>query len=273
MHDKAGDLQAELGRAVHNDGLRLRYQPMVALDSGRIVGVEALVRWRHPERGLLPPAEFIPLAERSGQIVPIGHWVLREACRTAARWPDPAPGGSPYVSVNLSPVQILRPELARNVSAILSEADLDPSRLVLEITETVLLDDSPRHLETLNLVKELGVRLAVDDFGMGYASPNYLRRLPIDILKIAKPFVDALDGSREGSALMGDLLEHAGNVGLEVIAEGIERPDQRRILRERGCELGQGYLFSDPVDEEEIERMLVKGTQDPEQPEPREGSP
>jgi EAL domain-containing protein (putative c-di-GMP-specific phosphodiesterase class I) len=235
----------------------LHYQPVFRLDSGAIAGVEALVRWRHPDRGLLLPADFIPIAERSGHIMAIDHWVLREASRSAASWAAQYPEHSALeVGVNLSAVQLQTSDAVDEVSNALADAGLDPRQLILEITETAVIEDVSQGIETLNGLKELGVQLAVDDFGTGYASPEYLQHFPIDVLKIDKSFVDGLGASADGSAAVGAIVDVAQSFSLRVVAEGIELPDQRALLLELGCELGQGYEFSRPVDREEMEAML-----------------
>lgn len=258
------EVEADLTRSSWTTDFVLHYQPVFRLDSGAIAGVEALVRWRHPDRGLLLPANFIPVAERSGDILTIDGWVLREACRCAALWAAKHPEYSDLeISVNLSALQLQRSDAVEEVRDALGSAGLDPRQLILEITETALIADVARGIETLNRLKELGVQLAVDDFGAGYSSLEYLQHFPIDILKIDKSFVDGLGGSADGSAATGAIVNVAKSFSLPVVAEGIELPDQRALLLELGCELGQGYEFSRPVDEEAMEGMLTadRGTE------------
>ena len=234
----------------------LLYQPIVTLATGAIVSAEALVRWRHPTRGLVGPVQFIPLAEASGLIVALGRWVLEEACRTAAAWPAAADGAPLGVTVNVSARQLLHAALPRHVADALAASGLAPARLTLEITEGVLMQDTDATLATLHTLKALGVRLAVDDFGTGYSSLRYLQRFPVDVLKIDKSFVDGLARGPQDAALartivaLGELLE------LRTVAEGVEHAPQRDQLIAMGCELGQGYLFSRPVDDAALRGLL-----------------
>jgi diguanylate cyclase (GGDEF)-like protein len=249
MRDDALDraeLSAELGLAAERGEFRLHYQPLVGIDEGELRGFEALLRWEHPVRGLLAPGEFMPVAEDSGLIVPIGRWVVGEACRQAAEWRGAGFHGS--IAVNLSARQVQDPGLVGDVRAALAETGLPPEVLTLEITETVIMADTTETIERLDGLKALGVRLAIDDFGTGYSSLQYLRRFPIDLLKIPKPFVDGLTGPEADVALARAIIQLARAFNLAVVAEGIEEPEQRDVLRSLGCELGQGYLFSRPVD-------------------------
>ena len=253
MHERARErleLQAELGRAISGGELVLQYQPSIDLDTQHLDGFEALVRWNHPVRGMLGPGAFIPLAEESGLIVPLGRWVLVEACGTAARWVrDNAVDPAFALAVNVSARQLEYGGLVDDVRNALLAAGLAPNRLVLEITESVLVDDSRTVVEQLQELKGLGVRIAIDDFGTGYASLAYLRQLPIDILKIDKTFVDEAANGPEGSRFLRAILNLGTTLQLRTIAEGIEDPDQLDTLRESGCEIGQGFLFSRPLDE------------------------
>jgi diguanylate cyclase (GGDEF)-like protein/PAS domain S-box-containing protein len=246
MHAAAlarAELQADLGPALERGEFWVAYQPIVALDTGRVQGLEALARWTHPTRGALSPAAFIPVAEASGQIVPLGRWVLAEACRTVATMP-----GAPYITVNLSARQLADPALVGDVEAVLHASGLAPGRLVLEITETVLMADMAGTLERLHLLKALGVRLAIDDFGTGYSSLRYLQRFPVDVLKIDKSFVDRVDGDAHDAALVRTIVALGEMLGLTTVAEGIERAAQREHLGALGCRLGQGYHFARPLD-------------------------
>ncbi len=252
------ELEADLQRAVERDELVLHYQPVVDLDAGTITGTEALVRWRHPTRGLVPPNAFIPLAEETRLMPQLGRWVLNEACRQAARWL--ASNDLPErfaVGVNLSGRQLQSPGLVEDVAAALERARLEPRRLVLEITETVLMSDIEATIAKLKRLKGLGVRLAVDDFGTGYSSLQYLRRFPIDILKIDKAFVDDIDGTDPDSTLARAIIDLGESFQLTVVAEGIEREAQRRRLLELGCHSGQGFLFTRPVDRMEMDVLLA----------------
>jgi diguanylate cyclase (GGDEF)-like protein len=253
------ELEADLQRAVERDELVLHYQPIVELSGGEIRSVEALLRWARPDHGLVPPAAFIPLAEETQLMPQLGRWVLREACRQGARWlADRPEDGRFSVTVNLSGRQLQSAGLVEDVTAALEHAGLPPERLVLEITETVLMSDIEATINKLKRLKELGVELAVDDFGTGYSSLQYLRRFPIDILKIDKAFVDDVDGPDADSTLARAIIDLGESFRLRVIGEGIEREDQRRRLLELGCELGQGFLFTRPVEQEAMDALLQR---------------
>jgi diguanylate cyclase (GGDEF)-like protein/PAS domain S-box-containing protein len=264
MHQKVAQrlqLATDLRRAVPRRELRLHYQPQVSLANGRAVGVEALVRWQHPERGLLAPIHFIPVAEESQLIVPLGAWVLAEACRQVARWQDEIPGTPVKVNVNVSARQLGRGELIETISGVLDETGLDPKSLCLEITETVIMADAEFYLEALLGLKVLGVSLAIDDFGVGYSSLAYLQRFPIDTLKIDKTFVDALDHpGAQAQAIVGAAVDMAHALNLEAVAEGVERAEQADILRDLGCDGAQGYYFARPAPPEDIAVLLAAGT-------------
>jgi diguanylate cyclase (GGDEF)-like protein len=253
------ELTAQMRRAVRNGEFSLRYQPIVNLETGRIDGVEALVRWDHPQRGELAPEEFIPLAEETGLIVPLGWEVLREACARAKFWQEAngSARGPLTVSVNLSPKQLLEPNLVKEVARSLSEAGLEPESLMLEITEDVLMQEAEGTLLRLHELKEQGVRLAIDDFGTGYSSLSYLERFPVDMLKIAKPFVDGLANGSGKSPLVEAVIKLGSALGLQTVAEGIERQDQLDRLRTLQCEQGQGYYFAKPLDGDRFEALLA----------------
>jgi diguanylate cyclase (GGDEF)-like protein len=253
------ELEADLQRAVERDELVLHYQPIVDLESGDIHAVEALVRWRHPQRGLVPPNSFIPLAEETQLMPQLGRWVLNEACRQGARWLIDRPGDDPFgVCVNISGRQLQSPGLVEDVSAALERAGLEPDRLILEITETVLMSDIDATIAKLKRLKALGVQLAVDDFGTGYSSLQYLRRFPIDILKIDKAFVDDVDGADADSTLARAIIDLGESFRLQVVAEGIEREDQRLRLLALGCRLGQGFHFTRPLARMDMDALLVR---------------
>jgi diguanylate cyclase (GGDEF)-like protein len=244
------DLDADLRRAVERDEFALYYQPILDLAGGQISAVEALVRWRHPERGIVVPGQFVPLSEETGLIVPIGGWVLREACRRTAAWNADRGGRAPLtVNVNLSARQLQLPGLPELVGRALAESGLDPACLVLEITESLLLHDTHAMIARLRELKRLGLRLALDDFGTGYSALAYLRRFPIDMIKIDKAFVAEMGAGREASQLARAIVQLGRTLGLVVVAEGIETPQQLAQLREAGCQLGQGYLFAKPLTE------------------------
>jgi diguanylate cyclase (GGDEF)-like protein/PAS domain S-box-containing protein len=253
------ELKADLQRAVHREEFVLHYQPSVALDGSGITGVEALVRWRHPTRGLVPPAEFIPLAEETGLIIPIGRLVLRRACEQARSWHETFPAlRGMTMSVNVSGRQLEWPGLVDEVVEILGETGLDPATLVLEITESVVLGEREDLLARLRALKDLGLRLAIDDFGTGYSSLSYLSRLPVDILKIDKSFVDGLGGGEQAAALVATIIGLGRTLKLQTVAEGIEQPDQAAILRSLACDVGQGFLFARPLERQDVEDLLVK---------------
>jgi diguanylate cyclase (GGDEF)-like protein/PAS domain S-box-containing protein len=250
------ELESELRQAVERNELSLRYQP-IDLVSGVIVGIEALLRWEHPRRGTLGPDEFMHVAEETGLIVPIGRWVLREACRRARRWQLMYPRAMPLsLSVNISSQQLQHPSLVDVLRSALSEHELPPSSLVLEITESVLMQQSEVMLTHLKALKTLSVRLAIDDFGTGYSSLAHLRRFPIDVLKIAKPFVDDVSELAD-SALARAIIGLGQTLRLETIAEGIESPDQLNELRVLGCHLGQGNYFARPVTADAMDALLA----------------
>jgi diguanylate cyclase (GGDEF)-like protein len=251
-------LLSELQGALHRDEFVLQYQPVVELATGRIVGVEALVRWRHPARGLVPPAEFIGLAEECGSIRPLGEWVLRTACHQMRDWQRQFPQDRPlHVGVNVSAHQ-MTPRFVEEVAAILTESDLPPRSLILEVTESVMMTDAASALALLAGLKSLGVRLAIDDFGTGYSSLSYLHRFPFDILKIDKSFLD--DGEEGGAELTGVIAEIGKIMQLDVVAEGIERPDQLARLQALHCDFGQGFHFSRPLFAPDLARMLSNQT-------------
>jgi diguanylate cyclase (GGDEF)-like protein len=257
MHAEVVDrlqLEAELRHAVHRDELELHFQPAFKLAGREVLGVEALVRWGHPQRGLLPPGMFISLAEESGLILPVGRWVLNEACRQASLWQVEHP--NLQVAVNLSGWQLEQPDIVDEVSAVLERWSLSPESLVLELTETILMDDTETTIAKLRDLKELGVRLAIDDFGTGYSSLQYLQRFPIDVLKIPKPFVDELATCGGAGTLAGVILDLSRRFGLGTIAEGIETEEQAARLEELGCPWGQGFLVAKPMPVEELLEFL-----------------
>jgi diguanylate cyclase (GGDEF)-like protein len=253
------DMENDLRRAIERGELRVHYQPLVDLATDRIVGFEALVRWQHPVRGLVPPLAFIPLAEETGLIVPLGRWVLEMACRQAAKWRDTRPNGPRrLMSVNLSSRQFGQPDLVEQVGSILAETGLDPSMLELEITESVVMDQSEVGVRTLNRLRDMGVRLVLDDFGTGYSSLAYLKHLPLDTIKIDRTFVAGLNGEADRS-IVEAVIALAHGLRISVVAEGIETEAQFEILRAMGCDVGQGYLFARPLPAAEAGRLLSPG--------------
>jgi diguanylate cyclase (GGDEF)-like protein/PAS domain S-box-containing protein len=250
-------VENDLRRALERDELRVAYQPIVSLANGSIAAVEALLRWRHPERGTIAPADFIPVAEESGLIEPIGRWVLNAACAQAAQWhaarPDAAPLG---IAVNLSVRQFTQRDLEATVASALAESGIEPSSLCLEITESVLLDEPERVSETIKGIARHGVRFALDDFGTGYSSLAYLTRLPIDELKVDRSFVDELGTSARSTAITTAIVRMAQALSIEVVAEGVETQGQLDTVRDLGCELAQGFYFHRPLEASAISALL-----------------
>jgi diguanylate cyclase (GGDEF)-like protein/PAS domain S-box-containing protein len=242
------EMRAAMQEAVEREQFVLQFQPIVDLPTEVVIGVESLIRWQHPSRGLVGPDHFIELAEESGAIVAIGAWVLRESLRQFARWRAEAPAGPlAYISVNVSARQFRTPGFVDQVRAALEETGSRPEWLLLEITESLVLRDAEQVWADLRVLRALGVRIAIDDFGTGYSSLSYLRQMPVDVLKIDKSFIDDIFGSPQQRALVNAIVTLARNLDLAVVAEGIEDPDQRALLTRMGCPYGQGYLFSRPV--------------------------
>src|SRR3954470_1625807 len=255
------ELSSELGGAVERDQLVLEYQPLVALDTGQITGVEALLRWEHPVRGRLQPDRFIGLAESSGHIVGIGRWVLLTACAQLRRWQDhEASAANLQMSVNVSTRQLADPDFPGDVRAAIDAAGIDAARLTLEITERLLLDDCDLMQQLLQDLKEIGVRLAVDDFGTGYSALSYLQKFPIDVLKIDRSFVAGIDRDPERARLVRSIVEMGHNLRLSVVSEGIEEAGEAALMREFRSQYGQGHLFSEPVDAATLDRLLAQDT-------------
>jgi diguanylate cyclase (GGDEF)-like protein/PAS domain S-box-containing protein len=259
MHQRAVerlDLEGGLRRAIERDELRLLYQPQVEMSTGQIIGAEALLRWEHPERGLVVPTVFIPIAEQTGLIVPIGAWVLRESCRQAASWAR-STGRRLTVSVNVSARQLADDTFLETVETVLAETDLHPSLLCLEITESAVMADPGAASAALAQLKDLGVRLAIDDFGTGYSSLGQLKALlPVDTIKIDKSFIDGITDAGEDHAIVDAVLRLASGLGLATVAEGVESAEQARELLALGCALSQGYHFARPQPAADLERML-----------------
>ena len=252
-----GDMRNSLvaGTAFH-----LLYQPIVNLATRSIIGVESFVRWDHPQRGTLAPGAFLPLAEESGLIVPLGRWILREACRQASRW-HAAGAPSPFgMTINLSARQLRDASLPRDVEEALTDFGVDPASVTFDITESVIMSDIDSTLGTLFELKELGVCLAIDDFGTGYSSLSYLRQFPVDVLKIDKSFVDGVTKGGQHSALARTVIALAETLGLRTVAEGIEHPSQHDVLVGLGCECGQGFLFAKPLPADQIVGIVDKGS-------------
>ncbi|WP_233569535.1 EAL domain-containing protein [Planomicrobium sp. Y74] len=255
------DIENHLVKALELNQLSLFYQPKVNLETQEIVGMEALLRWKHPEMGWISPAEFIPVAEETGQIVPIGKWVLEEACRQNKLWQDQ---GLPSlkVSVNVSVLQFQSGKFIKNVKSILMDTQLPPQFLELEITESIM-QNIAESTEVLEQLGKLGVKTSIDDFGTGYSSLHVLQKLPIDTLKIDKAFIDELDQNCK-QPMVKAIIDLALNLGLNIVAEGIESANQMESLIEMGCPVGQGYLFSRPIDSLEFEKLIGLSTLTPE---------
>jgi EAL domain-containing protein (putative c-di-GMP-specific phosphodiesterase class I) len=241
-------LATELAKSVGRGELLVHYQPIVALADGAIYGVEALVRWRHPTRGIIGPDEFIPLAHESGAILALGRWVLLESCREAAGWRRHLELGRFVLSVNLSAAQLQQVDFVADLESILAETRFPAEDLVLELTESAMFHDTQTTIARLEALRALGIRIAIDDFGTGYSSLGYLRRFRVDILKIAREFIGSADGGSHDWAFARAMVALGDTLDLRVIAEGIEDAGQLAALRDLGCEFGQGYLFARPVD-------------------------
>ncbi len=246
-------LERDMRAALAQHGFRLHYQPLVDLRTRKVTGFEALMRWHHPERGVVSPGEFIPMAEEIGLIVPLGEWALRQACADATRWPRPV-----GVAVNLSPIQFAKGNLVATVVSALASAGLPASRLELEITESVMLEKSDRVLEILNQLRELGVRISIDDFGTGYSGIGYLRNFRFDKIKIDQSFVRDLNEDRGSLAIVRAVIGLGKSFGITTIAEGVETEEQMRRLESEGCMQAQGWLFSKAVPPEEIGQLLER---------------
>ena len=250
------DTERELRLALERGEIVAHFQPIISLRLGRVVGFEALARWRHPVRGLLPPGAFLTVAEEAGLIGEIDAVVLRNACRTAALWRDPATGLPPRLSINVSARGLADPSLANRVQRLLVETALNSSHLYLEITETTLLEEVAEAYDNINRLKALGVRLAIDDFGTGYSSLRYLKRFPVGVIKIDRSFVDGLGEDPEDEVIVETVIRMAKFLGIEVVAEGVETLQQASILGGLGCDFLQGYLYGRPEDAERSEQLL-----------------
>ena len=248
------NLVSNLHRALERGEFSLVYQPQLDVRTGRVLSLEALLRWHHPEQGLIPPMDFISVAEDTGLILPIGEWVLRTACMQAAQWR--AGGHSLRVAVNLSPVQFRDPLLFDRVTRCMSEAGLAPEYLELEVTESALMDENPETVKALHALRETGLQFSLDDFGTGYSSMSYLKRLPLSNLKVDRAFIQGLPGDAENHAIVSAILSLAGHLGFSTTAEGIETFDQAVLLKQLHCDLLQGFYFARPLPAEEIDAVL-----------------
>ncbi|HYY43056.1 MAG TPA: bifunctional diguanylate cyclase/phosphodiesterase, partial [Pyrinomonadaceae bacterium] len=250
-------LETDMRHALERNEFFVHYQPIVALDDFKLRGFEALVRWQHPERGYISPGEFIPIAEETGLIIPLGEWVLREACAQMERWQKIFPADPPLViSVNLSSKQFIQQDLIKQVAGIIEETNIDPKGLKLEITESMVMDNVEQATEMLRQLRALGLKLSIDDFGTGYSSLSYLHRFPVDTLKIDRSFVTRMTDNNENLEIVRTIVTLAQTLGMDVVAEGVETNEQLSMLHTLGCENGQGYFFSKPVDAKGAEKII-----------------
>ena len=256
------NLENDLRKALERDELLLHYQPKVGIQSGKIVGMEALIRWQHPEMGMVSPGEFIPLAEETGLIVPIGEWVLRAACAQINSWQAQ---GFPHipVSVNISSHQFQHQGLLKTISQLLESSGISPEHLMLEITESVIMQNTESTFDILNTLTSMGLRLLIDDFGTGYSSLSYLKRLPVFAIKIDRSFISDISTSTDDAAIIKAIIAMAQNLKLKVVAEGVETEEQLAFLRNEQCDVMQGYLFSRPLPAEEASKLLTRGKEEP----------
>jgi len=264
LHEKALSLlqiETDLRKAIENKEFDLYYQPIVSLDNISILGFEALIRWNHPTRGLVYPDSFIPVAEETGLIIPIGRWVLKKACRDLRRWDEQVESKLPlFMSVNISSKQFLRPSLIDDIKAILDETGLSPDKLKLEITETALMEDVHETIPLIQRLKDLGVQIVIDDFGTGYSSMSYLQQLPIDTLKVDQSFISRIENNNndENKNIVETIVSLALKLGLKVVAEGVETDKQHSVLSQMNCQMAQGYLFSRPLKKEKMDELIKK---------------
>ena len=251
-------LERDLHQALERQELFLVYQPFVELTTQNVIGFEALVRWQHPERGLISPGEFIPMAESTGLIIPMGRWILQEACQQMQAWHKKLRNQQTIISVNLSSEQFTEPDLAEQIRHIIEETGINPASLKLELTESMMMGNVETAIQVLLNLKQLKIKLGLDDFGTGYSSLSYLHRFPIDTLKIDLSFVRHMTEASENAAIVKTIVELGHNLSMDVIAEGVELPEQAAALRELCCEIGQGYFFSKPLPKEDAERILIQ---------------
>lgn len=265
MHDAALQLlqlETDLRRAINQQEFIVHYQPIVDLSEGRIAGVEALVRWQHPQRGMVSPSLFIPVAEETGLIILIGDWVLREACHQLRLWQKEKLKGIPlFMSVNLSARQFAQLDLISQIDRIMEETQLNPHSLKLEITESAIMDNANFAAVILQKLRDRSIQLSIDDFGTGYSSLSYLHSFPVNTLKVDQSFVQRIDGKPENLGLIPAIMSIAQTMGMSVIAEGIETTQQLAQLRTLGCNFGQGYLFSKPMDAERVINLIASNPQ------------
>ena len=255
-------IETDLRHAFERDEFFLHYQPIISLKTGRIIGAEALVRWRHFERGIVSPATFVPVAEDTGLVVPLGRWVLREACRQAREWRSSSGDWESFsISVNLSVREFAQPDLVKTVSSILEETGLPAQALRIEITESAIIGQKHPAIETVEQLRALGVAIHLDDFGTGYSALSYLHRLPLDAVKVDRAFTASIDQEDRPLHVVRAIISLAHAIGLEVVAEGVANERQLELLREMGCDLAQGFIFSRPCNNGEFETLLTSGPQ------------
>ena len=252
------ELENDLRRAIERGELEMYYQPKVALQDGRIVGAEALIRWRHPDRGFVPPSDFIPLAEENGLILPIGEWLLRDVCRKIRNWRD-AGVNPPCVAINLSGRQFQRQNLPDMIALAIADAGIQSGDIELELTEGTIMSNAEANIEMLVMLKRMGLSIAIDDFGTGYSSLSYLKRFPVDVLKIDYSFVRDIATDSNSAELVRGVIGMAHGLKLVVVAEGVETPEQLVFLRQHGCDMMQGYLFSKPLPAAEFAALVREG--------------
>ncbi len=256
------ELETDLYRALDRHELKLHYQPQISLKTGQIIGAEALLRWYHPQHGLISPLKFIPLAEKNGSIILIGEWVIKTACQDLKTWHEvmiknPNPSGLPHIAVNISGRQFQQSHLAVNIVNILAEIGLDPAYLELELTESTIVQDVDASISKLSYLKSLGIRMSLDDFGTGYSSLSYLRQFPIDTLKIDQSFIRNITTDQKSRAIAIAIIQLAHNMNLKVLAEGVETPEELEILRQNQCDEIQGFVFSKAIPAEEFQKLLL----------------
>jgi EAL domain-containing protein (putative c-di-GMP-specific phosphodiesterase class I) len=261
-------MEADLGRALDNQEFALHYQPIVSLrDWKRVIGVEALVRWNHPQRGMVPPGKFISTAEESGLMSQIGEWVMHESCCQQRDW---AASGRDLagltISVNLSPVQFAQPDVVAMIRNILAETGADPARMVIELTESALIENSESNRDKLHAIKRTGARLALDDFGTGFSSLSYLRQFPFDIIKIDRSFISEVDVDEEAAALASSVIRMGKALKLTSLAEGVDTVGKADWLTRAGCDLAQGFLFAPPLPLDRLHPLLTDGLSAPASP-------
>jgi EAL domain-containing protein (putative c-di-GMP-specific phosphodiesterase class I) len=252
-------LETDLRRAIERDELFLEYQPIVALADLRLIGFEALVRWQHPLRGVLPPGDFVPTAEQTGSIILIDRWVLRTACRQLCAWQRELPQAAALaISVNLSAKQFVQDDLCRSIARTLDESRTDATSLKLEITESTIMEKSDKVFSLLAAIRALDVEIQIDDFGTGYSSLSYLRTFPVNAVKVDRSFITGMDAHEDRAQMVRAIVTLAHNLRLSVVAEGIETPEELQALRELACECGQGFLFSAPLGAEAARAFIVR---------------